>query len=494
MRYLVLFFMSFISPTVTAQFVIEKSLQLVLHEDDYQYGVVPTGKQGVIFFNEIKNLESTSKRNWEIINLDSDLEMKWKTYFESDYNLKITQVKYYDGYLYLMFKDLNIPMKSVFFARTSVIEENFEFFEIKDFLPAKIIGFEILGNSLFLIGLDEKRPAILKFRYGDSRPQVLRGLYNENNDLLHSEVLPDLNLIQIVTRMKRPRGRNRILLVKQFDQHGDIHKDIVIESNKGFDLIDAKVNTDKEGNICIVGTYSNGRNSDYSNGVFTMVYDDKEEQSIYYYEYINLHRFFEYLPEKEQQKIARKYKKDGFGNNKSRYTINHQLREIVKTEDEWRYMGELVKFTEKNSRIYGNMWPMEYRQYSHAVVLGIAANGRLMWDNSISLDDHETPYARQQVFTSEYEDQLIVYYLHGLNLMYKVIDGGEDVMTSGNFELTLPGVEKINNQGRNYGEIMPWYDNLFIAFGSISTASKFGGGKNIFYLNKMKISETDGLN
>ena len=88
----------------------------------------------------------------------------------------------------------------------------------------------------------------MKFHYGDPRPVVLRGLYNDNNELLSTKVLPDHQVIQIITRIKQHRGSNNELMVKQFDESGKIHKEIHIESSKGYNLMDAIAHTDTYGN------------------------------------------------------------------------------------------------------------------------------------------------------------------------------------------------------------------------------------------------------
>lgn len=487
MRYFIFFLCLFFIQHVHAQFIHEKGQELLIYGDGKQYGVVPTGENGVVFFVEAVNKESSLKRKWELINMDKNLELKWRSSFESDYNFIMSQIKYSDGYLYLMFEDSNVPMKSVFFARTSIHEGEFEFFEIVEFLPRELVGFEILGNSLFLVGMDEIGPAILKFQYGDRRPMALRGLYNENNDLLHIEVIPDNNLIQIITRMKKHSGGNYVLLLKQFDEQGEIHRDFMIESNKGHNLLDAKATIDENGDICVAGTYAYGK-SKLSNGIFTMVYDGEEEQSIYYYDYVNLHNYFSYLPEKERLKMEQKYKLNKNKSKKTNYKINHQPREVRKDGDGWVYQGETVKFIENNSRIYGNMWPMEFREYSNSLILGISANGRLQWDTSFSLNELMTPSPRQQVFMNAYGDHAIVYYLHGFNLLYSIVNDEETILEQGSFTVPLSNIVNADAEEGNFGEILPWYQDTFLAFGSYINKQAVFKGQKYFYINKLSIS------
>ena len=487
MRFVLFLLCSAIVCQSNAQFIHEKSQELFFNSIGRQYGVVPAGEHGVIVFTETKNNATTLKRKWEILKLDSNLEIEWRSYFESDFNYKLTQVQHAGDYMYLMFEDSNVPIKSVFFARAKINDQSLDFFEIKEFFPRDIIGFEILGNSLFLVGMDENGPAILKFRYGDPRPKALRGLYNENNELLSVEIVPNHNLIQIIARMKKNSGGKYMLLVKQFDEQGEIHQDIVIESNKGHNLLGAKARTDQQGSVCVVGTFAYG-NSKLSNGIFTMVYGGEERQSVYYYDYTNLHNFFTYLPEKEQAKMERKYTSTDGGNKRNNYRINHVPREVMKVGDQWVYIGETVKYIERNSRVYGLMWAQEYRRYANSLILGIAANGRLQWDNSIGMDNLTTPSARQQVFMDPYGPNSIVYFLHGFQLYFSIFDDREALLEQGSFAMEPPSFAHENMESQHFGEILPLIDGSFLTFGSLTREETFGVENHYFYINKIAIA------
>lgn len=492
MRLSILFILVLCLGSLEAQFIQEKNLQLLLFGTKGQYGVVPADSNGIVMYNEIPNTESVSTRRWQIVYLNSNLEPQQRSYFESDYNFRLTHVRYYKGFVYLLFQDLNIPMRSVFFARADISDDQFEFFEIKEFLPKAIVGFEILGNSLFLIGLDNDRPTILKFKYGDLRPQVLQGLYNNNNDLLHVSILPGGDLLQIVTRLKKRQGKRSVILVKQFNENGEIFRDILIESSKGYHLIDGIANTDNDGRLCVVGTFSYNKTTT-SDGIFTVVFDKNGAHPLYYYDYTNLHNYFTFLPEKEQQRLRKKYKMDEGGDKKSKYKENQAMRELVKTGDSWTYIGEIIKVKERNSRIYGNIWPMEYRQFSHAIILGIGNDGRLKWDNSFGMEEFISNSQLQQVRMSSFKDQTYLYYQNGPYINYKIIDENRNIR-EGIYEIDIPDVDFTRVEIQNYGNVLPWYDNSFIIFGSYSISPKLGDGKRFFYLTKLSIASDYNVN
>lgn len=481
MRFYVFLLIIALPQNLEGQFVQENDLQLLLPDAKSKYGVVPAGKNGLVFFHEIPNLESFTTRTWEIIFLNTKLELLRKSYFESDNKFRITHVKHSGDYIYLLFQDANIPMRSAFFARANISEDNFEFFEVKEFLPKEILGFEILGNSLFLIGWDNNRPAILKFTYGVLRPQVLQGLYTDNHELLNVKVLPKQDLIQIVSRLKKRRGNNNVLLIKQFDKNAKIHKDIRIESSKGYHLLDAIATTDRIGNLCVVGTYAY-KNSQMSNGIFTVVFGDQGFHPMYYYDYTNLHNYFSYLPEKEQKRLERKYDVGKKGNRKSLYKENQVPRHLIKTNDSWMFVGEIVRIKERNARMYGDMWPMEYRQFSHAIILGIGEDGKLTWDNSFAMNEYVTNSMLPQVQLDTFSDYSILYYLHDHYINYKIIDRDKNI-SEGAFKIELSPSEFTNEKNFKFDDIMRWYDNTFVVFGSSISTPKYGENKRFLFLH-----------
>ena len=139
-------------------------------------------------------------------------------------------------------------------------------------------------------------------------------------------------------------------------------------------------------------------------------------------------------------------------------------------------------------RIYGNIWPMEYREYSNSLILGISANGRLQWDTSFSLNELMTPSPRQQVFMNAYGDHAIVYYLHGFNLLYSIVNDEETILEQGSFTVPLSNIVNADAEEGNFGEILPWYQDTFLAFGSYINKQAVFKGQKYFYINKLSIS------
>jgi hypothetical protein len=483
MRLLLFFFFCIFIHSATAQFMTGKKVVLPLYDLEKSFGIAPTGREGLVLYHESTGPLTTGKRTWQVVFLDENLAATWDSSFESERNFVISQVKYAAGYVYLLFLDTNIPMKSVFFVRCKVSSRKFEFFQIREFLPAEVVGFEILGNALFLIGKNFKRPAILRFNYGDPRPVALRGLYDGDSEILHTSVDRKLQYMQVITRMKK--GSKNMILVKKFDESGSNLRDISIESSKGYQMINAIAKTDTAGNTAVVGTFSYKR-SRFSNGVFTGVFNTGGSSQLYYYDYINLHNYFNFLPDvKSIEKARRKYVRKSDG---SSYRVNHVPRSINAEGGEWQFLGEVFHLTQRVSRSHQMMWKKEFAEYSHAIALGIDREGRLRWDDTFAMNTLISPEIGQQAFLHSDGWYPMVFYTDGFMINFKIT--GKNQSTTGTAEIDNYVKEYTSEKVERYANLMHWYDNVFIAYGENTLYSSHAEPRHTFYMFKIVRTNT----
>ena len=462
------------------QFRQENSLEFLLTTANNRFGVVAADRDLVVFYE----LESQAlMRKWEIAILNENLEMMRRTTFNMDMNFMVSHVKYFDGYTYLLLRDMNIPMKGLVLVRVNKKNGEYDTFSITDLLPDEIAGFEMVGDAFFLIGRSSSGPVVMRFKYGDPRPQVMKGVFNKKTRILHTKVISigGKRALEVITKVKSEGGKN-ILFVKQFDGDGEILKTIRLNSSKGYHLLDAVTHTGPDGKICVAGTFSY-KKSYQSNGLFTTVIDDKGEHLMYYYDFTRLHNYFDWMEPEKREKAKRKYT----GENAAAYKTGFIPEILHKRENGWEFLGVSLKMKERNSRTYGYMWPMEYRQFSHAVILGIGEDGKLVWDNSFSLQDLATPSPRQQVFMYPFGDQTIVFYRNYFHLIYKVIDKGETVKGRTFFELKTKEKNYMYDKVKETGEIISWFDGYFVTFGSSDVMIENLKPGKMYILNKVFI-------
>ena len=457
------------------------------------YGIVPAGADGVAVYHESRNTADYSKRKWEVTVLDSILNYKWGAAFESDLGFEISDATYHSGYLYLMFLDANIPVKQVFFARLNMDNGQISFFEINQFLPRNLFGFEVIGESIFLIGSDNQKPAILKYTFGDPRPKVLEGLFEEKIEILNISVDEDHHYIQIVSKISN-KGIGSAILIKQFDENGHIIQDIFLESSKERRLLNAVVASDGDGRTAISGVFSYG-NAKFSNGVFTAVFTNGEPIRLYYYDYVNFRNIFNYLESPDKaERVQEKYKNKRDGRS---LKIKHEPRQIILQHGEWRFVGEVVQASTK----YVGPFHNDYYISNYAIAYGIDQDGKIKWDNTFSLNQKLSLNSRQQTFINSLGDDVMMFYSDNYGVHYKIMQGNDDLIPHNLYQINQQNnnlsegeTEQVviespeTEQGLSPGlNLLDWYENAYLRFGIVNW-SLHNSPQKSFVIDKIRVS------
>ena len=479
-----LIFLCFITffHSATAQFVIERKILLPFYNPEKPFGIVPTGNDGLVLYHESTHTMTSGKRIWQVVFLDKNLDVTWDSSFESEMNFVISEVKYASGYVYLLFQDISLPVKSVFFVRCKINSRKFEFFQISEFLPAEILGFEILGSALFLVGKNYKRPAILKFNFGDPRPLALKGLFDQDSEIVNVSVDRQHRAIQIVSKLKKA-GKSMIL-VKKFDESGNNIRDILLESSKGYQMINGVASTDSAGNTAIVGTFSYKRTK-LSNGVFTAVFNAAGSNQVYYYDYVNLHNYFDFLSDVSSiEKAKRKYrnKRDG-----SSYSVNHMPRTLAYENGEWQFLGEVFQVTEHIAKAHGRVRKRELTEFSHAIALGMDNEGKLKWDDTFMMSKLIALNTNQQTYLFSGQRDPVVFFTDGFNLIHKNTGTGNKDSTNNYLEIDAFQAECIGDKAERHGNMTHWHDNVFIIYGENTLYSSQAEPRHSFFILKLAV-------
>lgn len=464
-----------------AQFVEQRKFQLLLSGGRHNYGIVPLQKDGVAIFKEADESSNMSFRKWDIIHYDTALSLVRKITFESEIRYLLSTKKYYDGALYLMFQDSNVPMRSIFFVKVYLATGKVDSFEISSFLPPRIIDFEVLGHALFLIGDDFGKPSVLKFRFGEDRLIALKGFYDKKVEIVNYLVLKDRGLFQVITRSKRQSG-NFSLRIMQFDETGILKKDLEINSGKGYHLTNALATTRSDGVILVAGTYTVTNLKKSSSGIFTAAISPGQKPMLYYYNYRDLHHFFDYLPEKKRWKMQNKFSKEGGKQAALRETAF--LRKLSFEYGSGLFLCEYAKLTEQNSQVYGRLWPMDFKQFSHALALGISTEGKLLWDQCFNLDNSITNSDLSRTAVGVMGERVVLCALEDSYIKYRVLFRGKDMEDNRKYFLE-PGGLAGQTAEESEGELVPWYDQYFLMYEAHSAPSKTGVDKQFFNIKKL---------
>jgi hypothetical protein len=239
-------------------------------------------------------------------------------------------------------------------------------------------------------------------------------------------------------------------------------------------MIDALASTDDSGTTSVVGTFAYKR-SNFSNGIFTTTYKQGEENTLYYYDYSSLYKYFSYQDDEVDIEGAPRK------NSKGPMKINCVPRQLQSIGNEMIFVGEIYE----NNKIYGD----DYAKYTHALMLGINTNGKLSWDNSTSLHEMSSLSNSYKTYSSSYNEDMLTLFSDGFNIHYKIFNKRNDITSVELFEIDAYQPENPTSRvgAEQFASIMPWYDNALIIYGTKTWGGNELIQRNFFYLDKVII-------
>jgi hypothetical protein len=196
---------------------------------------------------------------------------------------------------------------------------------------------------------------------------------------------------------------------------------------------------------------------------------------------------------------------------KARFNYRIAVHEFVPYMDHYLLLGEAFYPVYKNSA-YTTARPMSsfgrysmsnlnwqrdftfdgYR-YSHAVTLGIARDGRLLWDNTFEIKNVKSYTLDQYVHTLP-GDNLVMLYSSENKIFTKIIQGTQVITPKG--ENPIKGkfeADRIKKSSQQNHELDYWYDRNLVSYGTQDVQNfetpRVALNRRVFYINKITYKE-----
>jgi hypothetical protein len=130
-------------------------------------------------------------------------------------------------------------------------------------------------------------------------------------------------------------------------------------------------------------------------------------------------------------------------------------------------------------------------QYTHSIVIGFDANGKLKWDNSFEINDVRTFELQQIVKISPADNRIVLLYLHNNLIRSKIIkddqvlEGKTADPVKSKFETDVVKEKDTESSKLDY-----WYSQHFFASGVQKVRNQLTGNESgyrkVFFINKLK--------
>ena len=154
------------------------------------------------------------------------------------------------------------------------------------------------------------------------------------------------------------------------------------------------------------------------------------------------------------------------------------------------YSGPFVPVSTFDNGIFRTNRVFEGYRYTHAVVIGFDSRGKLLWDNSLAIDDIISMDLEQFVNITLVDDKAVLLYLRDNVLHSKVINGGDVVEGTMRHDLRLKYEhDELTETPPDVEVLKPWYDKVFFAYGVREIKNLRDNGvklsRQVFFVNKV---------
>lgn len=494
------------------------------NSDDY-FTVISLEEDGLALIRG-RDKYHGNKQLWEIILLDTDLAEKAKLEIEINQRHKLLGYEIGRNQLYLLYRAGETTKNSLELIEVDTYAgKESARYEINPELDFKITHFNKVGPNIILGGYVTNEPAILLFETANNSIKVIPGFFQKDNELVELRVNENATFNSVL--IDRSQRSERKLVFKTFDASGKLLLEDVVPIDEDKTLQNSLSSKLRREELVLLGTWGD-KQGKQSLGFFSLAVDPFSQQKIKYFHFGMMDHFLDYLKEKRAGKIKQSTRDavaDGRKPSFSGYVMPFRIQEnsegFVMLAEVYNPSSSMTSYpnTPYGRPAYANpyyyynpFWPgyypgmRMYRPYGYGdhmrnsdniklyetVAVAFDSEGKLMWDQSITLDDVKRPALEQVSDFFSDGDNLHFLYKKESELRGKSISLDEGTETEFTEKIMLKDdADEIRSEKELEDGIRHWVGNTFYLWGYHTVRNpeqKENRVRDVFYINKVVVN------
>ena len=512
--------------SLVAQVQQTERYEAIRKNSDEYFTIVSLQEEGLALIRE-KDKYKGNKQLWEVIILDPNLAETGK------FDIEINQRHVLLGYeidrnqLYLLFRTGETSRNSLELVELNTLQgSETARYEISPELDFKVTHFSKVGANIILGGYVTNEPAILLFETADRSIKVLPGFFQKDNELVELRVNQNATFNAVL--MDRSLRSERKLVYKTFDASGNLLLEDIVPIEDDKSLQNSLSSTLKREELVLLGTFGE-KQGKQSLGFYSMAVDPFSDQKINYFHFGSMENFHAYLSPKRAEKI-KESTRDAIADGRTPSFTAHVMPFRIEETSEGFLMLAEVYNPSSNMSPYSNypyghpyyanpyyyynpFWPgyfpgmRMYRPYAYGdpmrsnndniklystVVAAFDPAGKLLWDQSIVLDEMKKP-ALEQV-SDFYSDGETLHFIYKKESELKIksisLEEGTSSDATEKIKLKAP-IEEVRNEKELEDGVRHWIGNTFYVWGYHTVRNpenKEDRVRDVFYINKIVVN------
>ena len=241
------------------QIEVNGTFDVPVRQFERMFRIVTADQNGLVLFRETTRFEESTEHTWELLLLDTDLEVRWSTSLKTDLSYSLTAACTLDNYLYLLFKNQSSSKKDIKIFKIDLTTKGFVIIPIGTFVPRTIDYFKVVNNTIILGGSEKGKPAVVFYPQLSDRPVILQGIFGKKGKVLDIYHDTKNNICTIPYQYRNTDG-NWSVSIKSYDYKGKIIEETNIEPEGLEQFKDARTRILGDRRI-VAGTYYKRGNS-----------------------------------------------------------------------------------------------------------------------------------------------------------------------------------------------------------------------------------------
>lgn len=465
--------------------------EIPIGQNDDGFQVTSVKKSGVVLF---RMANTTEGEQLQIIHTDTAFQFKWSGFLPIDKSFVLANQTASQEHLYLIFYKPNFSDRNFHLYQIDLKSGEYSKYIIRNSIPFFPNEFETTDESVLIGGYFIRVPVVLYYNLTVQQGRILPGLFNEPGELNQIKVNPDKTFDLLIS--SKNYQNQKAIWIKNYDPDGVLLRNTMLTPEKDSNFIFGQTIQTK--NIQIVaGVYGKNRTSEYARGLFVTDVTSDSHQQTQYYSFTDLENFFKYMREKKEHKTKQKFARKKINGKKIRFEYRFIVHEFVPYKDYFILLGEAFypKYRRQDdifggALVAGNLQVFDGYQYTHAVIMAISKDGKLLWDNSFEMNDIRTFTLEQFVKMDLQDDAVALLYLFDNKIRTKIIK--DSTVLEGKTYSPLQMKFLDNNSyddDTRVNKLDYWYDHYFLAYGVqnvVSTTRKGTKRSKVFFINKVR--------
>jgi hypothetical protein len=480
----------FLLPSCFAQVIQKERYELVLEDRpglDVPH-VISMGDKGIFTYQRRREKANDLL---EFIKIDTALRENWRGVVSVDKNLMVSNVVTQGNLVYFLFRSVTYGGFNFNIVSVDINTRSYNSYIVKNLIPLKPSEFIISGNTMLIGGYFNEIPVVLHYNLKTLQSRLLPGFFNEEGTLTQIKTYED-GLIDIIVSMKNLQ-RRKVLWIRSYSPDGDLINSTILE-DPAMHLLFGRSLRKPDGTLVVTGNFS-VRNSDYSKGVFFTDINVNGDYHIQFHNFSDFDNFFKYMKPSREARVMARIERRKIKEKKIRHNylfLNHELQLI---KNNYVLLGEAfypryyylnaLGYSTRGERIFDG-----YR-YTHASVIGLNQQGKVLWDNALEINDIKIFNLQQFVKLAPIDEKLGLIYLYENELRSKTIEGKNVVEAKTLLPLKLKNEsDRINEKSVEYSQLEYWYAPYFFAYGvqyiNNSRNMRDNSVRRVLFINKLK--------